>query len=73
MTETSYAHYLTEVRRTHPDLAERMGGCRTLEQVLDWIRRDGHSFAALDMVTQDEFCHDLMMPLGSDWLVFGMT
>jgi hypothetical protein len=31
--------------------------------------------AQLDLVTQDEFSHDLLIPLGRDqgWLVFGMT
>jgi hypothetical protein len=36
------------------------------------IETEGHS-SLLDMVTQDEFCHDLLMPIDSDWLVFGMT
>ena len=72
-TRTKCVELLAEMRLTHPHLADRIGGCWTLEHILDWIRQDGHSFAALDMVTQDEFCHDLIMPVGPDWLVFGMT
>jgi hypothetical protein len=70
---TSFAEDVTDVRRTHPHLADRIGGFRTLEHILDWLKRDSHSFADLDMVTQDEFCHDLLMPVGPDWLAFGMT
>ena len=70
---TILANDLADVRRTHPHLAERIGGLRTLEHILDWIKRDGLSFASLDMVTQDEFCHDLLVPVGPDWLAFGMT
>jgi hypothetical protein len=68
-----YADDLTDLRTAHPVLADQVAGFRTLEHVLDWLRRDGHSLASLDMVTQDEYCHDLLIPTGSDWLVFGMT
>ena len=56
-----------------PDLAGRVAGFRTLEHVLDWLKTDGHPLSSLDMVTQDEYCHDLLVPVGADWLVFGMT
>ena len=63
---------LTNLRADHPTLDE-IAAFRTLEHILDWMKQKGHSFANLDMVTQDEFCHDLLMPIGSDWPVFGMT
>jgi hypothetical protein len=69
----TYADELADVRNTHSALAAEIAGLRTLEHILDWMKREGHSFATLDMVTQDEFCHDLLMPIGPDWLVFGMT
>jgi hypothetical protein len=69
----TYADELAEVRDNHSELAADIAGFRTLEHILDWMKREGHSFATLDMVTQDEFCHDLLMPIGPDWLVFGMT
>jgi hypothetical protein len=68
-----YPSDLCDLRAANPALADQIANFRTLEHILDWIRREGHSFAALDMVTQDEFCHDLIMPIGADWLVFGMT
>ncbi|HKA05919.1 MAG TPA: hypothetical protein VKD71_01595 [Gemmataceae bacterium] len=56
-----------------PVLATQLEGVRTLEHVLDWMKREGHSFAAMDMITQDEYSHDLLLPVGTDWLAFGMT
>lgn len=68
-----YADELFELRSSHPAVADRISGFRTLEHILDWMKQDDLSFSSLDMVAQDEYCHDLLMPLGDDWLVFGMT
>jgi hypothetical protein len=67
------AESLPDVRDHRPDLADRLAGFRTLEHVLDWLKAEGHPLGTLDMVTQDEYCHDLLVPIGPDWLVFGMT
>jgi hypothetical protein len=69
----TYADELRALRESRPDLAGRVERFRTLEHILDWIKRDGHPLADLDLVTQDEFCHDFLMPVGPDWLVFGVT
>jgi len=69
----SYAEDIVVLRQTHAALAQSIGRFVTLEHILDWMKRDGHAFGSLDMVTQDEFCHDLLLPIGTDWLVFGMT
>ena len=69
----SYAQDVATVRASHPDLADRIAGFRTLEHVLDWLKAEGHPLGTLDMVTQDEYCHDLLVPVGPEWLVFGMT
>ena len=69
----TYAQDIADVRASRPDLADRVAGFRTLEHVLDWLKADGHPLGTLDLVTQDEYCHDLLVPVGPDWLVFGMT
>ena len=69
----TYAQDVTDVRASRPDLADRIVGFRTLEHVLDWLKSEGHPLGSLDLVTQDEYCHDLLLPVGPDWLVFGMT
>jgi hypothetical protein len=68
-----YSCDLAELSSARPELAKRIDGFRTLEHILDWIQRDGLSFAGLDLVAQDEYSHDLLMPVGPDWLAFGMT
>jgi hypothetical protein len=72
---TEYADYLAQLRSTHPELARELEDVRTLEKLLDWMRARGQDFAALDMVAQDEFCHDLLVPVtpGQLWLTFSMT
>ena len=68
-----YAGDVSSLRDVRPDLADRIAGFRTLEHVLDWLKAEGHPLGSLDLVTQDEYCHDLLVPVGPDWLVFGMT
>ncbi len=70
-----YIDFLTPLQSTHPDLFSKIEHFTSLEHILDWLPREGISLAALEMVTQDEYCHDLFFPLpdSSEWLVFGMT
>jgi hypothetical protein len=70
---TTYAESLLGVRATRPDVSDRIAGFRTLEHVLDWLKAEGLPLGSLDMVTQDEYSHDLLVPVGPDWLAFGMT
>jgi len=69
----TFAESVADVRGRRPDLADRVASFRTLEHVLDWLKADGHPLGTLDMVTQDEYSHDLLVPVGPDWLAFGMT
>jgi hypothetical protein len=48
---------------------------QSLEQVLDWSRRHGLDLSQLDVITQDEFSHDVLIPLGASggWAAFGVT
>jgi hypothetical protein len=46
---------------------------RTLADVLDWAR-SRHPPATIDqIVTQDEFTHDVVLPLGDRWIAFDVT
>ncbi len=44
---------------------------RTLEEVLGWAQARGH--ALVDVVTQDEYTHDVVVAAGARWLVFDTT
>ena len=67
--------HLQRMNEDNPQLAQALAGVRTLEHVLDWMKARGLDLASLDMVTQDEYCHDLLLPLPAQnkWLVFAMT
>ena len=48
---------------------------QSLAHVLDWSRKRGLDLSRLDVVTQDEFSHDVLLPLGpsGEWATFGVT
>jgi hypothetical protein len=70
-----YADYVESLRALHPELAEEIARFHTLESVLGWMKSRGIPLAGLDLVVQDEFHHDVLIPLGADGkhLVFGIT
>jgi len=70
--------YLDHVRRFEGDdqpLAAELSKLRTLEHVLEWIRHRKIDLATVDLITQDEFCYDFLVPLPGEsrWLSFAMT
>jgi hypothetical protein len=69
----NYVQDVADERTSRPELTDRIAGFRTLEHVLDWLKAEGRPLSSLDMVTQDEYSHDLLVPVGPDWLAFGMT
>jgi hypothetical protein len=44
---------------------------KTLEEVLAWARALGH--ALVEVVTQDEYTHDVVVAAGARWVVFDTT
>jgi len=70
-----YANYFSRLVQDHPGVADGLSGINTLERLFGWFERTGIRLASLDMVTQDEYCHDLIAPLPGErqWIVFGMT
>ena len=44
---------------------------RTLEEVLRWAHALGHTL--VEVVTQDEYTHDVVVATGAGWLVFDTT
>jgi hypothetical protein len=70
-----YRGHVVALAETYPELASELTGVSNLEHVLGWIRRRGLCWAALDLIAQDEFNHDLLIPLtpNGPWIVFGVT
>jgi hypothetical protein len=70
-----YDDYVRTLAGQQPDLAGEVAGFNTLENVLAWMRRRGLPLGRMDVVTQDEFSHDVLIPLGNggQHIVFGIT
>lgn len=55
-------------------LAEIVGHHRGLDDIFDWGRKQVPSLVPADVVKQDEFTHDVLVPFpGGRWLVYGTT
>jgi hypothetical protein len=51
-----------------------LGRLPTLADVFDWARRQDPPGAVLDIVTQDEYTHDIVLPFdGAHFLAFDAT
>jgi hypothetical protein len=69
-----YADYFQTFSREHPDLAEGLAGARGLGGVMAWMGRRGIALGSVEIVHQDEFDLDFVIPLGDGRsLVFGIT
>jgi hypothetical protein len=70
-----YQDSINRLKAQSPDLARELAPFHTLENVLEWMKRRGISLATIDLVNQDEYCHDVIIPLDSAGrhLVFGCT
>jgi hypothetical protein len=68
-----YDDYVRRLSESHRALAAELQPIRTLERLLSWLTGRGLDLAALDLIQQDEFCYDLLVPLGpTEWLSIGM-
>jgi hypothetical protein len=70
-----YAECIAVLRLTHPDLASELAGFRGLGKVMEWMASRGISLAAAEIIQQDEFSLDFVIPLGdpAEYLAFGIT
>jgi hypothetical protein len=69
-----YAEYFDTFRRQYPDLAEGLTGARGLGGVMAWMRGRRLALGDVEILNQDEFELDFVIPLGDGrHLVFGIT
>jgi hypothetical protein len=57
----------------HPDIDAGIAGLTSLERILAWMQANQLPHDRLDLVAQDEYCHDLFVPWRDQWIVFGLT
>lgn len=69
-----YPEQLALLASADPALGEQVSGLRNLESILKWAPDAGVPLAGIDLVQQDEYSYDLLLPLpDARWLVFGVT
>jgi cobalamin biosynthesis Mg chelatase CobN len=70
-----YADYVATLKELDPGLAQELEGFHSLENILGWMKGRGLPLDTLDLVTQDEYSHDVLIPLGPGrrFLVLGIT
>lgn len=56
-------------------LSDELVPLNSIRDILIWMQRHGLPLESLDVVTQDEFSHDVLVPLGlsGEWAAFGVT
>jgi hypothetical protein len=70
-----YGDYFQALADEHPGLAAELAGARSLASVLPWMKGRGLELGSVEIINQDEFSLDFVIPLPSDgrYLVFGIT
>jgi hypothetical protein len=70
-----YRDQVAGLGREHAGLAAEIAGFHTLENVLAWMQRRGLPLSSIEIIFQDEFSHDFLVPLepAGTHLVFGIT
>jgi hypothetical protein len=70
-----YPDYVRILGSSCPELAAELAPFHGLGNVLEWMKRLGLSLDAIELVTQDEFSHDVLIPWGPSGQVvaFGVT
>ena len=58
-----------------PGLAAELAPFRTIESVMEWMKKRRISLANVDIIFQDEYSHDFLIPIEPDaqYLAFGVT
>lgn len=72
---SDYAQSVAELRKHHLHLADEIVGFGTLESVLGWMAKRQIGLEKIDIIFQDEYSHDFVVPLETEpeHLVFGIT
>lgn len=69
-----YEQSLTQLREVDRELADELAEFGSLEKLLGWFRTKDLPLREIDLVAQDEYCHDLIIPFTDGrWLSFAMT
>ena len=70
-----YPELIQKLATDHPGLAAELSAFRSLESVMGWMKRRDLALADVDIIQQDEFSLDFVIPLRAEkrYLVFGIS
>ena len=69
-----YNCQLDELKNLDPFLGHEIATLANLEAILKWIPIFCGSMKDVDLVQQDEYCYDFLVPLpDSRWIAFAVT
>jgi hypothetical protein len=69
-----YTSQFSAFQTAYPDLAAGLAGVRGLGGVMGWMKGRGLALGDVEILNQDEFALDFVVPLGDGrHLVFGIT
>ncbi len=71
----SFREFLQELKDEYPELAHGLAKCANLDRAFRFLTKVGFSIGDMDIVAQDEFTLDVVMPFNNDLrvLVLGVT
>lgn len=55
------------------EIGETFRDCHTLADLLAWARQQAPPVRIAEIITQDEYTHDVVVPYGSTYLSFDTT
>ncbi|MFO0809584.1 MAG: hypothetical protein U0746_13250 [Gemmataceae bacterium] len=69
-----YEASIERLGETHAALAADLASVVTLQRLLGWMQEHGLDLTRIDLIQQDEFCYDMLVPWrdADEWLDFGM-
>src|SRR5262249_28038257 len=75
LEDMDYLDYLRLLEPTHSDLAAELRALSGLGGVMQWMARRGLDLRTIEIIAQDEFSLDFILPLAEagPFLVFGIT
>lgn len=69
-----YPDHLAALAAADPTLGAEVARLRNVEGILKWAPGYGVALAGLDLVQQDEYSYDFLVPLpDARWLAFAVT
>ena len=69
-----YPEQLAALTAADPALGEQLTRLPNLNAILKWAPTAGAPLSGIDLIQQDEYSHDVTLPLPDGrWIVFGVT